>query len=119
MFAKFSGIILWTEKISNLQKFYEDLLGLEAHYVNDKFISFRWKDFKFSIGEHYFITNKLNKHRYRFMINFNVDEIYSTLNKLKAKNVEILREPETEHWGGILATFKDPDGNIVQIFQQP
>ena len=119
MFAKFSGIILWTEKISNLQKFYEDLLGLAAHYVNDKFISFRWKDFKFSIGEHSFITNKFNKDPYRFMINFNVDEIYSTLNKLKAKNVEILREPETEHWGGIVATFKDPDGNIVQIFQQP
>ncbi len=119
MVTKFSGIILWTEKISNLQQFYEDLLGLEAHYVSDKFISFRWNDFKFSIGEHSFITNKLNKDPYRFMINFNVDEIDSTLNKLKTKNVEILREPETEHWGGIVATFKDPDGNIVQIFQQP
>ena len=68
MFAKFSGIILWTEKISNLQKFYEDLLGLEAHYVNDKFISFRWKDFKFSIGEHSFITNKFNKSHEKVML---------------------------------------------------
>ena len=75
MFTKFSGIILWTEKISNLQKFYEDLLGIEAHYVNEKFISFRWNDFKFSIGEHSNITNQINQDPYRFMINFDVNEI--------------------------------------------
>ena len=119
MFTKFSGIILWTEKISNLQKFYEDLLGFAAHYVNEKFISFRWNDFKFSIGEHSNITNQINQDPYRFMINFDVNEIDEIIKNLKVKNVEVLRNPEKEHWGGFVATFKDPDGNIIQLLQQP
>ena len=53
------------------------------------------------------------------MINFDVNEIDEIIKNLKVKNVEVLRNPEKEHWGGFVATFKDPDGNIIQLLQQP
>ena len=84
-----------------------------------KFQSFRWNDFKFSIGEHSNITNQINQDPYRFMINFDVNEIDDIIKNLKVKNVEVLRNPEKEHWGGFVATFKDPDGNIIQLLQHP
>jgi predicted enzyme related to lactoylglutathione lyase len=33
--------------------------------------------------------------------------------------VEFIRQPEREQWGGWIATFKDPDGNILQLLQLP
>ena len=53
------------------------------------------------------------------MINFDVNEINEIMKNLKVKNVEVLRSPEKEHWGGFVATLKDPDGNIIQLLQQP
>ena len=36
----------------------------------------------------------------------------------KSFNVEIIREPYQEHWGGFICTFQDYDENIVQFIQQ-
>ena len=38
---------------------------------------------------------------------------------MQANGVEFIRPPEQEHWGGWVATFKDPDGNILQMLQFP
>ena len=57
--------------------------------------------------------------QYRIMINFNVDNIQHTTQRLKQHGVKFIREPEYEHWGGQVATFRDPDRNIIQLLQQP
>ena len=53
------------------------------------------------------------------MINFNVDNIYEEIEHLKKYDVQIIREPEKERWGGIVASFLDPDRNIIQLLQHP
>lgn len=45
-----------------------------------------------------------------------IEEVYRSLTK---KGVEFVRPPELEHWGGWVATFRDPDGNFLQLLQQP
>ncbi len=51
------------------------------------------------------------------MPTFNVDDIQETYAELKEKGVEFVKEPAQEEWGGWFATFKDPDGNYLQIFE--
>ena len=43
---------------------------------------------------------------------------HSTL-AVKDQGVEFIREPEREDWGGWIATFLDPDGNVLQLLHQP
>ena len=59
-----------------------------------------------------------SKDKYRMMINFEVDNIYKSFKRLKSFNVEIIRKPYQEHWGGFICTFQDYDENIVQFIQQ-
>jgi len=44
-----------------------------------------------------------------------VDDILGTYDRLLAKGVEFTSEPTKQPWGGTLAHFKDPDGNILTL----
>jgi uncharacterized glyoxalase superfamily protein PhnB len=53
------------------------------------------------------------------MAHLGVDDIHRQYQQLQEAGVEFIRPPEQEHWGGWIATFKDPDGNILQMLQLP
>ena len=53
------------------------------------------------------------------MINFDVKDIHTAHRTLVDRGVEFTRPPEQEHWGGWVATLLDPDGNMLQLLQQP
>ena len=53
------------------------------------------------------------------MVNLGVDDIHQEYEALRARGVEFMRPPELEHWGGWVCTFSDPDGNTIQLLQQP
>ena len=53
------------------------------------------------------------------MINLGTARIQETYTILTDKGVSFLREPEQESWGGWIATFTDPDGNIIQLLEEP
>jgi catechol 2,3-dioxygenase-like lactoylglutathione lyase family enzyme len=44
-----------------------------------------------------------------------VIDIDATYRDLLAKGVEFVEPPERMPWGGVLAHFKDPDGNILTL----
>jgi len=44
-----------------------------------------------------------------------VEDIEATYAELVAKGVEFHGPPEEQAWGGTLAHFKDPDGNILTL----
>ena len=52
------------------------------------------------------------------MINLDVSDIDMVYRSLSDKGVTFLRPPEKEHWGGHVATFEDPDGNVLQLLQR-
>ena len=47
------------------------------------------------------------------MINLGVDDIHAEHNRLVDAGVVFIRPPERESWGGWVATFQDPDGNLA------
>ncbi len=54
---------------------------------------------------------------FRVMLTFATRDIHAAAAALKARGVAFTREPERERWGGWVATFRDPDGNYLQLIQ--
>ena len=52
-------------------------------------------------------------------LSFAVDDIAKTHRELADKGVVFTEEPARQAWGGIVATFKDPSGNQLQLAQHP
>lgn len=118
MITGVAGVIIWTDDLARLAAFYRDTLGLTPHSVRPHFIAFKWGEMRLSLGQHRQVAGP-SRDPYRIMINLAVDDIHHTHASLRARGVRFLRPPEREHWGGWVATFLDPDGNILQLLQQP
>lgn len=113
-----AGVIVWTERFAEMLAFYRDTLGLTTRSERPRFANFEWGDFRLSIGMHDGVRGR-NKDPLRIMINLAVDEIKPVYERLRAAGIEFSRPPEREQWGGWVATFQDPDGNTLQLLQQP
>ncbi|MCI0438216.1 MAG: VOC family protein [Chloroflexi bacterium] len=112
------GVIIWTDDLERLTAFYRDALELPVHSVRPHFVAFEWGRMRFSIGAHAEVKGRTREPR-RMMINFGVSDIHKAYETLKSRGVSFIRPPEQEHWGGWVATFTDPDGNTLQLLQQP
>ncbi len=113
-----AGVILWTEDVERLAAFYRDVLGLTVHSQRPHFVVFSLGSLRLSVGKHDGVAGR-TKDPYRIMVNLGVQNIQTAYARMKAQGVAFLRPPEQEHWGGWVATFHDPDGNIIQLLQQP
>ena len=51
-------------------------------------------------------------------ISIQVDDIDAVYSDLSKKGVEFTTPPERQPWGGVLAHFKDPDGNVLTFLGQ-
>ncbi len=53
----------------------------------------------------------------RTVVVFGVDDLEATVAHLRARDVEIVAEPtDRSDWGMRTAHFRDPDGNLIEIF---
>ena len=52
-------------------------------------------------------------------LSFTVTDAEAKHRELVAIGVPFTGLPETQTWGGVLATFQDPSGNELQIVQRP
>jgi predicted enzyme related to lactoylglutathione lyase len=118
MIGSVNGVIIWTENLDRLIEFYTEKMGLNPHSIRPNFVNFEWDSMRFSIGSHAEVKGQTVE-PYRIMINFDVADIQTAYQTLKDHGVEFIRPPEQEHWGGWVATLLDPDGNMLQLLQQP
>ena len=118
MIGHMNGVIIWTEDLPRLRHFYCETLGLHPHSDRPHFVSFKWGGFRFSIGSHDHVHGQA-RDPHRIMVNFDIDDIHAFHAEMTEKGVEFIRPPEKEHWGGWVASIEDPDGNIIQVLEQP
>ena len=114
---KICGIIIWTDNLEKMSNFYENILGLSIRTKKSNYVNFEWEDFKLTISKHSQVEGK-SKDKFRIMINFYVLNINKTISNLSENGVKIIRKPEEEEWGGLIATIEDPDNNIIQLLQK-
>lgn len=52
-------------------------------------------------------------------VSLQVPDIEAAHKTLVERGVEFLAPPEPQPWGGVLAHFRDPDGNVITLFGSP
>ena len=52
-------------------------------------------------------------------LSFSVTSVEAKYNELRSLGVHFTGKPEVQSWGGVLATFRDPAGNELQLVQAP
>ena len=110
------GVIIWTDNLERLVRFYRDVLGLTPHSVREGFVAFKFGDMRLNLGSHRDVRGSTTD-PYRIMVNLGTMDIHRLTQDLLAKGVKFIRPPEREDWGGYVATFSDPDGNLLQLLQ--
>ncbi len=118
--GRVSGVLIWTSEdgFPAMRDFYRETLGLTARSVRPRFINFEWGDFRLTVGVHDEVSGA-NDDPLRIMLNLDVTDIAAVHARLGAAGVAFSRPPESEPWGGMIATFQDPDGNTLQLMQLP
>jgi predicted enzyme related to lactoylglutathione lyase len=115
-----AGILIWTEpeRFEAMAAFYRDCLGLTPRTSKPDFINFEWAGVRLSVSIHDRVRGA-SRDPLRIMVNLAVDDIHAVHARLVAAGVVFVRPPEREDWGGQVATFSDPDGNVIQLMHVP
>jgi predicted enzyme related to lactoylglutathione lyase len=107
--------IIWTDDMGRLLPFYRDVLGLGTQMEADGFAVLSGG--KLALGVHSEVKGAA-KDPNRLMVNLSVDDCQAEYERLKGQGVKFLREPSEDQGGVIIATLADPDGNLLQLFQE-
>ena len=117
-------ILVWSENPDKLQKFYRDTLELkpqgELSLPDDYGYSFKVGKQRLWIGKHSEVSGK-NPDKFRFIINFYVDDVHAWHEKLIRRGVRMLTKPfmtpptRDKKEKRYAFTFFDPEGNCLQI----
>ncbi|MDA0302227.1 MAG: hypothetical protein DWG80_03910 [Chloroflexi bacterium] len=119
-----AGVVIWTthERYPAMRAFYVDTLGLAPRSDRPDFVSFVLSapgcpdDVRLNVSVHREVEGAA-RDPLRIMLLLRVDDIHATAARLQVAGVRFTRPPEQEPWGGWIATFSDPDGNVVQLLQ--
>ncbi len=113
-----AGVLISTGDLASMTRFYRDVLGLKARSERGRYTNFEWNGVRLNISLHSEVSGQSGD-PLRFMLHFAVEDIHAAYERLRAAGVVFTRPPEREKWGGWVATFHDPDGNTLQLLQQP
>ena len=107
---------IWSEDLNNLLPFYRDTLGLKVSVETPGFVLLGDPGgATVALGTHSEVRG-MAKEPQRHIVGLETDDVRAEHARLKSKGVEFLEDPQD---GGqvIFATFKDPEGNYLQLLQ--
>jgi predicted enzyme related to lactoylglutathione lyase len=120
MITGLGGVSIWSSNVKNLLPFYRDVVGLKVRIGDGaaEFVLFGAPgEPALGIGTHSEVHGPASD-PYRTMVGFVTTDIQSDTARMKAAGAEFIEEPNLQPGGGLwLATFRDPEGNICQLFQ--
>ncbi len=120
--GKITRLWLTMIHVSNLDeamKFYHEKLGLPIALEARKFnhAELGPDEPLAKIGLH--ATGKKKRRKKRTGIVFETNDIYTLHERLSAEGIRFTLKPTKMPWGGIVADFLDPDGNELELVQDP
>jgi len=116
LIAGLAGVVIWTSegRFSAMRRFYVEALGLRPRSDRPNFVNFQVGAVRLTVGVHQAIDG-FSLDPLRIMINLAVTDIHAAHMRLTTVGAPCLRAPSPEPWGGVVATYSDPDGNTVQL----
>ncbi len=118
MIKQFAGASIWSADLNNLLPFYRDVLGLKVALESPDFVLLGADSPDvpaLGLGTHSEVRGR-NADPARHMVGFASDDLAADWKRLKAAGIEFIQDP-TDYDGLSIATLKDPEGNLVQLFQ--
>jgi len=120
MITQLGNVTVVVADIGRARKFFRDKLGLRLSFFDKKHDWLCFDAGRVALS----ITTPWNKSAKKLVgvktgVSFYVDDIHETYKTLRKKGVKFTLKPRKEPWGGILANFRDPDGNRFFLLQMP
>lgn len=115
MFIGMHSVLIWSEDVKRLVPFYRDVLGLKPQMESEGFTVFLLNGTGLAIGTHSEVQGR-SRDPNRMMVNLRVDDCQTEYERLSKHGVAFSRTP-TEDAIHIIATFNDPDGNVLQLLE--
>lgn len=109
---------IWSEDLNNLLPFYRDVIGLPVGMETPGFVVMGDPNAPaLALGTHSEVHGP-NPDPARHMSAFETDDIDAEFARLRDQGVEFIEEPTEPGPAGVrVATFKDPEGNLLQLLQ--
>ncbi|GAA4478790.1 VOC family protein [Microbacterium panaciterrae] len=120
----FTSIRIITDDVDRLARFYETVTGAQATRPAPVFAEVRTAAGAVAIGSTATVA-MLGDRAPRaggndsVIIEFLVADVDSEFARLRGSLDDIVLEPTTMPWGNRSALFRDPDGNLVNLFSRP
>jgi predicted enzyme related to lactoylglutathione lyase len=118
-----AGVMLWTsaERFAAMRRFYVEQVGLTPDPSRrSDHVAFSWgeppRHVRLIVGVHEGVSGPSHDPD-RVMVNLLVSDIEPLAEAMAARGVVLDQPPTAMSWGGWIATFRDPDGNTVQLLQ--
>jgi len=118
-----AGVMLWTsaDRFAAMRRFYVERVGLVPDVSRrTDHVAFSWgeppRHVRLIVGVHDGVDGA-SREPDRVMVNLLVRDIEGLADGMAARGVEFVQPPTAMSWGGWIATFRDPDGNTIQLLQ--
>ena len=110
---KIGYVNMFVSDLDRARAFYEGALGLRCDSADPEhgYASFTAGDIRFGTA----VTDDTSLIGRHTGVGFIVEDIDTTYKELVAAGVEFDMPPTSQPWGGTLALFKDPDGNVFYL----
>jgi catechol 2,3-dioxygenase-like lactoylglutathione lyase family enzyme len=120
---KFAHARIVTNDVPGLTKFYQAVIGLKPE-GDDRYVEFRAPSLTLAISSQRTIeatsagatTPAANR---SVILDFEVDDVDKERARLGRLVDEFVLEPTTQPWGNRAMLFRDPDGNLINVFAVP
>lgn len=115
-------IILYVSDFDQAYTFYKDVLQLSVKMQQGTYVEFDTGQTTFAINTRDAVREEIGlivphetEKTATFEVAFTVEDVAQTIDILRAKGVQIVKEPVTKPWGQTVAYIADPDGHYIEI----
>lgn len=118
---RFISTRIITADVKRLVDFYEIVTGLSAVWGNELFAEIPTPAGTLAIGSDKTVPlfgpgSAQPAANHSAIIEFIVDDVDAEYERLREHLVDVVTEPTTMPWGNRALVFRDPDGNLVNLF---
>ncbi|MEU4742193.1 VOC family protein [Actinosynnema sp. NPDC023658] len=115
------SIRIITDDVARLVAFYERVTEVRASWLNEDFAELRGASATLAIGSTRTVAlfapgSAFPADNRSAIIEFLVDDVDSAYERLTGFVEDFVNEPTTMPWGNRALLFRDPDGNLVNLF---
>lgn len=112
-----------TQNIERLQTFYADVLHIEPQAYGEDYVEFptgcgTLSPYSLSTHDRLAPGSARAASNRSVELEFQVDDVDREYVRLQHMDIEWIKPPTTQSWGGRSVYFRDPDGNLINFYSR-